>query len=133
MPHGSGAVEVTARSGSPHLDGMPTPRNEGVGAKRVWFLAFAGAVFFLVSVLKGGLVDNHPAAPPAAATLIAQARDRHHVITLEDAEDDALPGAEADAGELWAKTHHVQSPDECPAYSANFREGCAGVIEGARK
>jgi hypothetical protein len=49
------------------------------------------------------------------------------------AADDALPGAERDAGALWAKKHKPANPTDCPAYTDPFRQGCAEKLQGARR
>ena len=64
----------------------------------------------------------------SAARAIAAGEAQARIVRAEDAQDDALWKDESAAGEDWASKHPGAQPDDCPAYTVDFRKACAATL-----
>jgi len=91
-------------------------------------LLILAALAMMALLVRDLIAGGHGEAGHDAARTIAAGYEHARAFDEADVEDDALAADEPDAGAMWAKVRRPQSPQDCPAYSPAFRQGCADYI-----
>jgi hypothetical protein len=84
----------------------------------------------LIAVLARDLFQRQRASGYREGRAVAAGYARAAALDASAAEDAQLANDETAAGAMWAKDHALERASECPDYSAAFRRGCIGYLDG---